>query len=301
MVRGLSGRILYYALNNGMRVICYGRSIDNIRAKFGDSVIPTTAFEHTGIDYIIHAACPTSSNEMSVNPIGVIDAIYELTKSSLDLAKRNDARYVFLSSMEVYDNLSGLVDESMVGGFDLAKSRSSYPVGKQLAELMVNSYHNEYGTDTCVLRLSQMFGPGIRYDDTRFFNFAIKKCLHNDPIVLNSTGEKWHNSCYIDDAVYYIMNIMSSETNNTFNITNELYCDSINNLTTTIIQILNSSSTLSYDIKTDTIYRPDSQYKISGTKIQEMFPSHQMETFENAIKYTTDYLANLQPVHNGRS
>ena len=294
---GFIGKALIKTLlSNGAKIYCYGRSKSKIEYTFGKTVIPVTEFPIKGfkdkIDYVIHAACPTDSAILKNNPTQVIDSIYSLTKQSLEFAKQNNSRYLYLSSMEVYDNLTGLVNENQVGTFDLSNSRSSYPMAKQLSELLVNSYHNEFSLNTCIIRLAQIFGPGTEYKDNRFFNFVLKHCVENQNIELNTTGEKWHNSCYIDDAVYFIINLLLCNSNETFNISNEDYCHSINELCEEIIKITNSSIKLTHNIKSDTNFRPDSQYKISAEKIQKMFPSYKMKTFKDAILETYNYLMN---------
>ena len=288
----IGSNLIMALLKQNATIICYGRSIEKIKGKFGDKIIATTDFNHTNIDYVIHAACPTQSNTLGNKPIEVIDTIYSLTKESLELAKRNDARYIFLSSMEVYDGLDGKLDETNNSAFNLSNNRSSYPVGKQLAELMVNSYHNEYDVNTCVIRLSNIFGPGLPYEDNRLFNYLIKCCIENKDIVLKSSGEKLHNSCYIYDAVNLIIELLKSNTNETYNITNEDYCLSINELAYKIINILNSKIKVIHDID-DKCFPPSSKHIISGAKIQKMFPTYKLETFENAIKNTANYLSNL--------
>jgi len=292
---GFIGKALIKTLlSKGAKIYCYGRSKSKIENTFGKHVIAKTDFSiNEKINYIIHAACPTNSAILKNKPTQVIDTIYSLTKQSLDFAKQHNARYIYLSSMEVYDNLNGIVNETQTGFFDLTNSRSSYPVAKQLSELLVNSYHNEFGLNTCVIRLAQIFGPGTEYKDNRFFNFIVKCCVENKDIELNTTGEKWHNSCYIDDAVYFIINLLLSNSNETFNVTNEDYCHSINELCEEIIKITNSSIKLTHSIQADTNFRPDSQYKLSGEKIQKMFPSYKMKTFKEAILETYNYFKQL--------
>lgn len=289
---GFIGKALIKTLlTKDAKICCYGRNISKIESIFGKSVIATTDFSsNEKIDYVIHAASPTDSAILKNNPTQVIDSIYSLTRQSLEFAKQNNSRYLYLSSMEVYDNLTGLVNENQVGTFDLSNSRSSYPMAKQLSELLVNSYHNEFSLNTCIIRLAQIFGPGTEYTDNRFFNFILKHCVENQNIELNTTGEKWHNSCYIEDAVYFIINLLLSNSNETFNITNEDYCHSINELCEEIIKITNSSIKLTHNIKSDTNFRPDSQYKLSAEKIQKMFPSYKMKTFRDAILETYNYI-----------
>lgn len=286
----IGSQLIKELLKFGAKIICYGRSIEKIEQKFGTSVIATNSFDFKNIDYVIHAACPTESDKMANKPVEVLDAIYKLTKDSLNLAKQNNARYIFLSSMEVYDNLNGLVDENIIGTFDLSKSRTSYPIGKQMAENLVNSYHNEFSVNTCIVRLSQIFGPGVQKDDKRFFTFLLNNCLDNKDIILKTSGEKWHNSCFITDAVNLIIKLLLEKTNDTFNITNEDYCMSINALSNEVIRIVKSNSKVIHVIENQTIFRPDSKYKVSSKKIQKMFPTYKMETFENAIIKTAEYL-----------
>ena len=295
---GFIGTYMIMALlKQNATIICYGRNVSKIQEKFGDSVIAASDFNYTGIDYVIHAACPTQSSTLWQNPVEVIDTIYSLTKASLDMAKKNHARYIFLSSMEVYDGLDGKIDETNTASFNLSNSRTSYPLGKQTAELMVNSYHTEYGVDTCVLRLSNIFGPGLPYEDNRLFNYLIKCCIENRDVVLKTTGEKLHNSCYINDAVNLIIKLLQTATNETYNITNEDYCFSINDLAAKTIDILGSKSQVIHDID-DKYYPPASKHIISGEKLQKMFPTYKLETFENAIKNTAAYLRNLKSSHN---
>ncbi len=290
----LGSALINKLVSRSVNVICYGRSLSKIREKFGDSVCATNNFDHANIDYVIHAACPTASKTLKEQPVEVIDSIYSLTKQSLELAKSARARYIFLSSMEIYDNLNGYVNETQTGHFSLDNVRNAYPVTKQLAELLVNSYHREYGVVTCVVRLAQLFGPGCQFDDNRFFVFAMRKCLMGEPIILNTDGTKWHNSCYINDAVNLICKILMSKATGTFNISNEDYCMSINELCRKIISITASDIELRHELLDDTVFRPDSKYKMSSEKIQNMFPDYKMTPFEQAIKETYNYLKSFR-------
>lgn len=292
---GLIGsRLILWFLKNDFKVICYGRSVDKILRQFSGKVIPTTNFDHTGVDYVIHAACPTTSSMLKEQPVEVIDCIYTLTKQTLDLANRNSARYMYLSSMEVYGSSTGYVSEDQHGVFDLSVGRNSYPVAKQLAELLVNSYNSEFAVKTCIVRLSQIFGPGARRDDNRLFYFVLKQCLDNNDIVLKSPGRKWHNSCYIDDAVNLMQMLLTSDVTGTFNITNETYCMPINALCKRIIDIVGSNNAVQHDLGDLGEYPPESFYKVSGNKIRILFPDYKMTPFEQAIKETYNYLKSFR-------
>lgn len=294
----IGSHLIRTLITSDANIICYGRDIEKIRNKYGSHVTAVDTFDvgHTHIDYIIHAACPTASSELATEPVEVISSIYDGSKSSLELAKKTSARYIFLSSMEVYDGLNGEVHEDTIGKCNLLNSRSAYPMGKQLAEMLVNSYHNEYNVNTVIVRLAQVFGPGAAINDNRFFNFAIKKCLENKPIVLHTTGVKWHNSCFIDDAVFYILQLLLTDEHGIFNVVTPEYCNNINSLTDEIIKILSSKSEVKHNIMACTEFRPDCKYNMSNCKIKKMFPEYQPETFGNAIIKTAEYFKRLLTV-----
>lgn len=297
----IGSRLIQQLLNNGSNIICYGRDISKIVNKFGNSVTAVNTFNITDtVDFIIHAACPTNSNILSSNPVETISSIYTLTKESLEFAKRTKSRYLYLSSMEVYSGLSGRVDETKTGMLDLTSSRSSYPSSKQLAELLTNSYYNEYGTNTSIVRLSQVFGPGVACDDNRLFTYAIRQALNDEDIILKTDGQKLHNSCYIDDAIFYILCILASDIHDTVNITNESYCRTINDLCNSIIDTLDSHSKVIHDLTANSMYPPNSQSIISASKLNRLFPTYEQTRFECAVQNTATYLRQFKPLHNSR-
>ncbi|MDD7382230.1 MAG: NAD(P)-dependent oxidoreductase [Bacillales bacterium] len=292
---GFIGKTLIKSLlSKGAKIYCYGRSKSKIENIFGKTVIPMTEFPmkdfENKIDYVIHAACPTDSNLLNNFSTIAIDKIYSLTKQSLDFANIQKARYLYLSSMEVYDGLDGYLTEDNVASFSPSISRNSYPIGKIHSELLVNSYHKEYQLNTAIVRLSNIFGPGCDKESNKFFNYVIKQSLKNEDIVLKTTGNKIHNSCFIDDAINQILLILNSDSNETFNITNEDYTLTINEICDKIIKYSNSSSTVKHELE-EGIYPKDSKHIISGQKIKNLFTFKQID-FESALKLTIDYFKN---------
>jgi len=284
-------------LLSNANIICYSRSIDKVKQLFGNKVHAVNDFNiDKKIDYIIHAACPTESKILNNSPVNVLDTIIDLTKQTLNLAKINNSRYIYLSSMEVYNNLNGYVTEDNINAFNLHTPRNSYPIGKQIAEFYVNAYHHEFNLNTCILRLSNIFGKGLLYNDNKFFNYIIKQCVENKDIILKSTGNKIHNSCYLSDAIYFIKNItINPLIVDTINITNELYTASINDICKKIINIFNLNTKIIHVLDTSGIYPKDSQCKISGNKLLSYFPNYHQTDFTIAIKELYDYLVSIQP------
>ena len=88
-------------------------------------------------DYVIHAATPTKSKYFITYPVETLDASIIGTKKLLDICKeKNIKRFLYLSSMEMYGVLNDeKVTEDKLGYLDNLDVRSSYSMGKRIAEL----------------------------------------------------------------------------------------------------------------------------------------------------------------------
>ena len=178
-------------------------------------------------DYIIHCASPTQSSYMISNPVETIDSIVIGTKNVLELAKRfNVKSMVYLSSMEVYGQIDcsdgRRVCEDELGNIDLFNVRSSYPLGKRMAENLCYSYYKEYNVPVKIARLAQTFGKGVSKDDTRVFAQFAKAVMEEKDIVLHTLGDSMGNYCDIDDAISAIMLILEKgKLGEAYNIVNE--------------------------------------------------------------------------------
>lgn len=203
-----------YNLNCGIYAL--NRNPDKARIMFGDSVhliqedIGLPFQFDDNLDYIIHGACPTESSYMVSNPVEVIRVSVLGTLNLLELAKRKNSSFLFLSSMESYGEVQteALLNESDLGYIDPLKLRSCYPESKRMCEMIVNSYSKEYGIDAKSIRLAQTFGPGIEYGDKRVFAMMARSVIEGTDIVLKTKGESKHPYLYVMDAVTAIFAIL---------------------------------------------------------------------------------------------
>lgn len=287
---GFIGKALINYLINDYKIYCFTRNPNKIK---NSNVIPVTDFEiNEKIDYIIHCACPTASSELSNNSIEVIDTIYNLTKSCLELAIKHNARMLFLSSMEVFGKIEGFVSENDLGSLDLTLPRNGYAEAKRLTELLCECYIKERNANVAIARLAQIFGPGSEKNDSRFFNFIIKKIIANEDIILKSDGTTYHNSCFLDDAIELLIKILFSDKKEIFNISNPNYTMSINELCNKIVKILNSNSNIIHEITEKNDFRISAKFTIDNKKINGIFPI-KYTTFNDAILKTYNYLRTL--------
>lgn len=164
------------------------------------------------IDYIIHGASVTSSQDFLHKPVETISTALYGTERILETAKELKVKsVVYLSSMEVFgvtDTRLGEVKESDYGYIDILNPRSSYSEGKRLCECLCASYASEYGVPVKIARLTQTLGAGIDYNDSRVAAQFMRSVIENKDIVLKTEGKTRRPIVYISDAVSGIFTIL---------------------------------------------------------------------------------------------
>ncbi len=232
----------------------------------------------TPIDYIIHCACPTASSYMISNPVETADSIVLGTRSVLELARRLKVKsMVYLSSMEAYGvvkDIGRARTEDELGDIDLASARSSYSLGKRMAEHYCHIYWKEYGVPVRIARLSQVFGRGVRSGDNRvYMQFARSACEGRD-IILKTRGDSMGNYCSSDDAVRAILTILEKgENGEVYNVVNESNTMCIREMAKLVAsQIAGGRISVRIELEDagTTGYAPDTGLRLSGEKLGKL-------------------------------
>lgn len=182
-----------------------------------------------GVDYMIHGASVTSSRSFSSEPVETIRTSVEGTRRMLEFARKNPVRgFAFLSTMEVYGapSTEDKIHEFYGTNLDTMSARNSYPESKRLCESMCAAYYSEYGVPVRVLRLTQTFGPGVSYDDSRVFAEFARCVIECRDIVLHTKGETKRNYLYLADACTAILTVLTKgASGEAYNGANEdTYC-----------------------------------------------------------------------------
>jgi nucleoside-diphosphate-sugar epimerase len=181
------------------------------------------------IDYIVHAASMTSSLDFVNRPVEVISSGFLGTKNILEIAKKNKIEgMVYLSSMEVYGNPidNSKINETFPTNLDTMNVRSCYPESKRICEALCKAYEVEYDLPINALRLTQTFGPGVKFNDQRVFAEFARCAIEGKDIVLHTKGETMRSYLHVEDAVDAIFTVLlSSKRGEVFNAANEdTYC-----------------------------------------------------------------------------
>lgn len=181
------------------------------------------------VDYIVHAASQTASKAFVNAPVETIDTALSGTRRLLELAReKRVASFVFLSTMEVYGApaTEEKIDENHSTNLNPMSVRSCYPESKRLCEALCAAYGAEYDLPVSVLRLTQTFGPGVRYDDGRVFAEFARCAIEGRDIVLHTAGNTKRNYLYTADAVSAILTLLTAGgRGEAYNAANEsTYC-----------------------------------------------------------------------------
>lgn len=189
------------------------------------------------INYIIHTASPANPKFYSTNPVGTIMANTIGTRNTLELARKNEASYCYISSMEVYgkmDNTFG-IKEDEYGAINSLDLRSCYPASKNLGENMCVAYKEQYGIDVKIIRPAHTYGPGMSINDPRVQCEFMKKVLNNKDIIMKSDGSMQRTYTHVADVASGTFFAILKGEDITYNAANEDAIITIRELAETII------------------------------------------------------------------
>ena len=132
----------------------------------------------------------------------------------LEVAKRMRARIVHASSSKVYGLIqSGPVPEEFRGNVNPVGEHSAYEEGKRAAESLFTAYHNQYGVDTRIARLFNVYGARMALNDGKVISGFIRNALYGENITIRGNGTQTRCFLYIDDAVEALVRMMGTDGN----------------------------------------------------------------------------------------
>ncbi len=193
-------------------------------------------------DYIIHAAGIASPQHYRARPLETIYVAVDVTRSLLERAKRDNARFLFFSSSEIYgDPVPDAVPtkETYRGNVTSRGPRACYDESKRLGETLCWIYSESYNVHASVVRPFNVYGPGMMPTDYRVLpNFAWSISTGKE-ISIYGNGLQTRTFCYITDAILGFLKVLvQSETPDVFNVGNPKPEININDLVKVIGKVL---------------------------------------------------------------
>ncbi len=164
----------------------------------------------TPIDFIIHAASPSSPKYYLQHPVSTIRTNTLGTLNMLELARQKGARFLFMSSGAVYGHgdSQNAIDETDFGTQDPLEIYACYSESKRVCETLCAAYVRQYGVQAVIARISHTYGPGIDLSDGRVFSDLLSDSLAGRDIKLHSQGTSSRPFCYIADATSAFLTLL---------------------------------------------------------------------------------------------
>ena len=135
------------------------------------------------IDFVVHMAGIASPYHYVKRPLETIDVCLEGIRSTLEIAKDNDSKFMFTSSSEVYQTATVIpTPENYVGAIAPNNARSCYDVSKLMGENFAYVYKTQYGVNAVITRIFNSFGPGISESDHRILPRIASALVGGRPI-----------------------------------------------------------------------------------------------------------------------
>lgn len=230
------------------------------------------------VDYIVHAASPTSSQFFVNHPVDTIETAFFGTRNALRLAAdKKVAGMVYLSSLEVYGTPSTTepLKESDGGYLDQTSVRSSYSEGKRLCETLCASFAAQYQVPVSIARLSQTFGPGVEYHDGRVFAEFARNAYEGKDIVLHTQGRTLRTYCYTRDAVAAILTLLAKgQPGQAYNVSNPDTAVTIRQMAEIVAGLFPEKQVaVRIEVPDDLAsygYNPEMVIKLDSTKLQKL-------------------------------
>lgn len=212
-------------LKDNYKVICVDQLLtsntENIRPlltnksfSFLQHDITTPLPANIKADVVFHLASPASPNHHSTMsyhalPMETMMANTIGTLELLKFTKKNNAKFLFASSSEIYgDPLEHPQNEEYRGNVSTIGPRSVYDESKRFGETITAHFWRKENVDARIARIHNTYGPGMLKEDMRMIIIFITNALKQEPITIFGDGQQTRSLCYVDDMVDGLMRLM---------------------------------------------------------------------------------------------
>jgi len=169
-------------------------------------------------DCVLHFAGYAQPSIFIADPISTIKMNTEIVSSLLKKVSLTGS-FLFLSSSEIYENsISDLALENFNGCVHPNHPRAPYILSKLLGESICLNELDNTKKNIKIARLSMVYGPGIRKNDTRAISQFLYQGLINKKIILLDQGVAQREYLYISDAIRALVNVLLTGKDTVYNI-----------------------------------------------------------------------------------
>jgi len=172
-------------------------------------------------DIILNMASPASPPHYQRLGVETLQVGSVGTLRMLELATRDKARFFHASTSEVYgDPEVHPQPETYKGSVNCYGPRSMYDESKRYAEALIWTYRQKHGTNTCIGRFFNTYGPRMDPKDGRVVSNFIVQALQGKDLTVYGDGGQTRSFCYVDDLVNGIVALVESDESDPMNLGN---------------------------------------------------------------------------------
>ena len=157
-----------------------------------------------GYTNIIHMAAHSDVTYCNLNPTKCYDLNVKSTQKMLEIARKKDSNFIFLSSSHVYGNLikQPILENSV------CTPSTHYASSKKMSEILCETYSKTYGLNIQIARLFSVYGP--RSPKSNLIFNIIDQITNNSKIILGNTYPK-RDFIFVSDAITGLIKILNSK------------------------------------------------------------------------------------------
>lgn len=174
------------------------------------------------IDYVLHMASIASPTYYRKHPLETVDSNIWGIRALLDGLRDVKLKgFLFYSSSEVYgdpDNSVVPTSEEYWGNVSCLGPRACYDESKRFGETLCWIYNKLYQMPIRIVRLFNVYGPGLKLNDRRAPADFAMSVMHNKKIDILSDGSHTRTFCYVADSCVGEYKTMLYDSFDVFNI-----------------------------------------------------------------------------------
>lgn len=162
-------------------------------------------YQLAGLESYIYGDEKITLDSLLTNAVG--------TKNLLDLAKKSYAKFILVSSIDVYEGLISSLDiNHYFGQTETAEKKYSHSEAKRFAEALVWEYYKKHKINSRIVRLPEVYGPRMDFNSGGELGRLIKCLIDQTDLTIYGDGLEKNYYLFITDAIAGLIKAQFSDT-----------------------------------------------------------------------------------------
>jgi nucleoside-diphosphate-sugar epimerase len=175
---------------------------DITKYHFDPLMKPAYVFHLAGVEEYLSGRKPQLQT-LLVNSLG--------TKNLLELSRLSQAKFLLISSVDIYSGYLSQFDlDTYFGPLRKEAARYSHHEAKRYAEALTFEYHQQFNVDARIVRLADVYGPGMNLDGGGLVTRLFHQASRQEPLSIEGDGLTPVRPTYVSDIIYGLVKAMVS-------------------------------------------------------------------------------------------